>query len=84
MKTIKRLSALWLMLVLALSQVQAQQTPAAAAAPLSKYNYNDAFSPIFYTRTGNEYRSASGQPGAKYWQNRADYQLSTRLNETTN
>jgi len=57
----------------------AQQTPAT-----SKYDYHDAFAPNFYTKNGTDTRSASGQPGPKYWQNRADYQLTAQLNETTN
>jgi len=48
------------------------------------YNYHDAFGPAFYTKNGNEFRSAGGQPGPKYWQNRADYKLSVRLNEQNN
>ncbi len=53
-------------------------------APVSNYDYKQAFSPLFYTKNGTETRSASGQPGAKYWQNRADYQLTAQLNENTN
>ncbi len=53
-------------------------------APVSKYNYNDAFSPNFYSKNGTETRSASGQPGPKYWQNRADYNLTAVLNDVTN
>lgn len=48
------------------------------------YNYHDTFGPSFYTKNGNEFRSAGGQPGPKYWQNRADYKLSVRLNEQSN
>ncbi|SKB83860.1 M1 family metallopeptidase [Daejeonella lutea] len=50
----------------------------------SKYDYHDTFGPVFYTKNGDEVRSASGQPGPKYWQNRADYKLSVRLNDQTN
>ena len=50
----------------------------------SKYSYVDAFAPNFYTKNGNEFRSASGKPGPKYWQNRADYKLTTNLNEASN
>src|SRR5687768_1314166 len=32
--------------------------------------------------TANEYRTASGAPGAKYWQQRADYKISCELDET--
>ena len=41
-------------------------------APVSNYNYHDAFAPFFYTKNGSEYRAADGQQGPKYWQNRAD------------
>ncbi len=51
---------------------------------VSKYDYHEAFAPGFYTKNGTETRSASGQPGAKYWQNRADYNLTAILNENTN
>ena len=54
------------------------------AKPGTIYNYNETFGPNFYTKGGTETRSASGQPGAKYWQNRADYSISTVLNEVTN
>ena len=52
--------------------------------PISGYNYHDAFGPNFYTKNGTETRSASGQPGPKYWQNRADYSLTATLNEVSN
>ena len=51
---------------------------------ISKYDYHDAFASFFYTKDGTNTRSASGQPGFEYWQNRADYQLSVKLNEVKN
>jgi len=38
-------------------------------------NYDPAllFDPGFYADKGNEYHSANGEPGPKYWQNRPDY-----------
>src|SRR5690606_39396186 len=33
---------------------------------------------------GTEYRSASGMPGPKYWQNAVDYKISAQLNDQTN
>ncbi len=47
------------------------------------YDHRKVFDPVFYTNTGNDYRSASGEPGPKYWQNRADYKLVCTL-DTTN
>jgi len=54
-----------------------------ASPQTSKYNSHEAFSPLFYTSNGNEYRSASGYPGPKYWQNRADYNITANLDEQT-
>jgi hypothetical protein len=76
---------LQLALLLGISSLWAQEIPVSSTNnPVSKYNYHDAFGPLFYTKNGTSTRSASGQPGAEYWQNRADYQLSAKLNETSN
>ena len=45
----------------------------------SLYNNLAAFAPNFYTYAGNEFRSASGAPGAAYWQNSADYSINVKL-----
>jgi len=45
----------------------------------SHYDQHEAFAPFFYPSNGNEYRSASGQPGPTYWQNRADYKIAVSL-----
>ncbi len=45
----------------------------------SHYDQHKAFAPFFYPSNGNEYRSASGQPGPAYWQNRADYKINVSL-----
>lgn len=66
---------------LGITNLQAQSQPANS---VSKYSYHDAFAPGFYTKNGTETRSVSGQPGAKYWQNRADYKLTAVLNEQKN
>ncbi|MFA9190730.1 M1 family metallopeptidase [Flavobacterium sp. FZUC8N2.13] len=60
--------------------LQAQET----SVLKTNYDYHDAFAPFFYTQNGTATRSASGQPGAEYWQNRADYKLTVSLNEQTN
>ena len=49
------------------------------AETTSKYDQHKVFSPLFYPDKGNEVRSASGAPGAKYWQNHADYKLNVVL-----
>lgn len=45
----------------------------------STYDAREAFHPQFYPYTGNDYRSASGEPGPKYWQNLADYKINCTL-----
>ena len=52
--------------------------------PTTNYDYHETFGPLFYEKNGNEYRAADGEPGPKYWQNRADYQLAATLNDETN
>jgi len=39
---------------------------------------------LFYSKNGTEFRAADGQPGPKYWQNHADYQIAASLNDQTN
>jgi hypothetical protein len=49
----------------------------------NKYDQHKAFDPQFYPVSANEYRSASGEPGPKYWQNRADYKIDCTLDTAT-
>jgi len=49
----------------------------------SKYDQREAFNPQFYPYPGNDVRSASGEPGSKYWQNRADYKINATLDTAT-
>ncbi|MBK0368591.1 M1 family metallopeptidase [Flavobacterium agrisoli] len=60
------------------------QQESKTSASESNYNYHDAFAPNFYTQNGTTTRSASGKPGAEYWQNSADYKIKVHLNEATN
>ncbi|ANE52414.1 M1 family metallopeptidase [Flavisolibacter tropicus] len=60
----------------------AQSTAPVATQPKtaqSKYDQHEAFNPVFYTQGSTPYRSTSGEPGAQYWQNRADYKLNATL-----
>jgi hypothetical protein len=45
-------------------------------SPLDKFRQLEEILP-----TPNEYRTASGAPGHKYWQQRADYQISVELDD---
>ena len=85
MKNSRLTALLKLTLLFGISTIWSQQTTAPSTDKLvSKYDYHAAFEPFFYTKDGSNTRSASGQPGAEYWQNRADYQLSAKLNEANN
>lgn len=63
--------------LLTVTWLSAQQTTAPAT-----YDYQAAFANNFYTKNGTATRSASGQPGPSYWQNKANYELTASLNET--
>ena len=78
MNKLKILYCVFIFLCL-VNKAYSQQTQASG-----NYNYHETFGPLFYTKNGNELRSAGGQPGPKYWQNRADYKLDVRLNEQSN
>jgi hypothetical protein len=73
MKKLKRFAMGGLLLVACPGSAVWGQTP-------SKYDQHVLFDPHFFTTNGNEYRSAGGQPGSKYWQNRADYMIRASLN----
>ena len=45
----------------------------------SNYQPSALFSTLFYTEKGNEFHSANGNPGPKYWQNRVDYQIKATI-----
>ncbi|MFZ9387141.1 MAG: M1 family metallopeptidase [Chitinophagaceae bacterium] len=46
---------------------------------ISIYDHKETFNPQFYPYPGNDFRSASGEPGPRYWQNRADYRVNCTL-----
>ncbi|HVU55343.1 MAG TPA: M1 family aminopeptidase [Puia sp.] len=53
------------------------QTPAD-----THYDQHKVFDPFFYPSQSTVTRSASGEPTAKYWQNRADYRINATLDTT--
>jgi hypothetical protein len=60
-------------LVLLLHPVHGQET--------TGYDQHEAFNPVFYSAYGDEIRAADGTPGPKYWQNSADYSITTTLDD---
>src|SRR5215217_5686552 len=49
-----------------------------------KYDQHKVFSPLFYPDKANEYRTGSGAPGVRYWQNKADYKINVALDTVKN
>jgi hypothetical protein len=47
----------------------------------SIYDHHDLFSPNFYPSSVNEYRAADGEPGPKYWTNKASYKINATLDD---
>ena len=56
---------------------------ALAAAPLAAQVADTSPFRRLELPTPNEYRAASGAPGPRYWQNRADYDLEATLDTAT-
>ena len=56
----------------------AQNPPPAST---SKYDPHPLFTPLFYPFGVNEYRATDGEPGPKYWQNKASYQINSSLDD---
>ncbi len=53
-----------------------------SSAQTSHYDQHEAFAPMFYPAYGDEIRAADGTPGPKYWQNRADYNITATLDDS--
>src|SRR3569623_195602 len=49
----------------------------------SVYSEHDFFTPNFYPSSVNEYRAADGEPGPKYWTNKASYKIEATLDTAT-
>ena len=47
----------------------------------SVYDQHDLFTPNFYSPSINEYRTSDGQPGPKYWTNKASYKIDATLDD---
>jgi Peptidase family M1 domain len=58
-------------------------TQSVALFAQSNYDHRETFHPQFYPYPGNDFRSASGEPGPRYWQNRADYAIQCELDTAT-
>ena len=79
------LPALGLALLVTFSVSAQRRRRAANPNDTISSNYNPAllFGPGFYQDKGNEVHAPNGEPGPKYWQNRADYQIKAAI-DTTN
>ena len=58
-------------IIVSFAQEQVQQS--------SIYDQREAFNPQFYPYPGNDFRSASGEPGPRYWQNHANYKINAAI-----
>ncbi|MFC0446255.1 M1 family metallopeptidase [Pseudidiomarina halophila] len=60
----------------------ANESAEASAIKQTKGQFEDKFRQLDEVLpTPNVYRSAAGEPGERYWQQRADYEIDVRLNE---
>ena len=78
---LRRALVLLVPLIAPLATVSAQ-TPARPPVPMQAVTDTSIFAPLTLP-TANEQRAGSGAPGARYWQNRADYALAATLDTGT-
>lgn len=64
-----------------LAQTVSNAPTVSNASTVSKYDQHEAFAPLFYPAYGDDIRTASGVPGAKYWQNAASYKIDVSLDD---
>jgi len=73
--------SIFIVLMLTFSLFTAQAQPLRNAGS----NHGNRFEQLDYLlQDPNEYRTASGAPGPKYWQQRADYDINVDINEEAN
>src|SRR5688572_13475074 len=77
---VKRFTLFFIGVLFILQNMDAQT--AASSIVQSKYDPHVLFAPVNYPQTPNTYRAANGEPGPAYWQNKADYQITARLDDT--
>ncbi|MBS1526587.1 MAG: M1 family peptidase, partial [Bacteroidetes bacterium] len=82
MKT-KLIVPLLLTFIVLSAQAQRKRRPVTVDTIMSNYQPADLFSPSFYPERGNERHGSDGEPGPKYWQNRADYQIKASIDTTS-
>ena len=81
MKKIALWAGLWALSLTTVAQITG---PVSASTSGSKYDPLALFHPLFNMQPGNDYRTGSGAPGPRYWQNRADYQINVSLDDRQN
>ncbi len=75
-RNMKMFSKKWLFIALV-----SFSSTAFCQADSSDYDSHTLFTPNFYPSAVNEYRSADGQPGPKYWKNNASYKIEATLDD---
>jgi hypothetical protein len=70
--------------VLVLSFIASSANLSAQSGPVQKFSQEDKFRQLEeILPTPNLARAASGAPGARYWQQKVDYEIDVRLNDET-
>ncbi|MGZ3776856.1 MAG: M1 family peptidase, partial [Mucilaginibacter sp.] len=73
-----------IIILLSLSvQAQRKRKPQNVDTLVSNYQPADLFSPMFYPERGDEVHGANGEPGPKYWQNLANYNIKASIDTAT-
>jgi hypothetical protein len=80
---LKFIGIAFLLLIIANANAQRRRKANTNDTITTSYQPSELFSPLFYSERGNEFHSANGAPGPKYWQNRVDYWLNATIDTTS-
>ncbi|MGF7216811.1 hypothetical protein GGR92_002978 [Spirosoma lacussanchae] len=75
---------LWMACLTGFAQTTPSSTRPGSGSAGSQYDPLALFHPLFNMQPGNDYRTGSGAPGPRYWQNRSDYQINVTLDDQQN
>ena len=84
MKKIVLWVGLWALSLASFAQNGPSPVSPSSTSVVSKYDPLALFHPLFNMQPGNDYRTGSGAPGPRYWQNRSDYQINVSLDDQQN
>jgi hypothetical protein len=77
----KVLTGFFMLVCVSVAAQNSTSTANSNAVITSAYDPHDLFTPNFYPSSVNEFRAADGEPGTKYWTNKANYKIAATFDD---